>query len=152
MISITSLYFHCSIFLITSDFSIHLIHFTSELQTPITFLFVNQNTKTLVWACIFLVRTWQIFWYQNYLGLLKNFVFVFSAPPFPVCETLHVAYKKYKIKREFTFFVNTKYLSSLELKTSEFSLVLPTRENSDVFNTLDEIFLVFTSKKKMSSI
>ena len=42
---IISLYFHCSIFRITSDFSIHLMHFTSELQTPITFLFVKENIK-----------------------------------------------------------------------------------------------------------
>ena len=42
---------------------------------------------------------------------------------FSVGETLHVAYKKYKIKRKFTFF------TSHELKTSEFSLVLRTREN-----------------------
>ena len=57
-------------------------------------------------------------------------------------ETLHVAY---------FFGVNTKYISSSVLKTSEFSRVLPTlrtRENSDVFNTLDEIYLVFTSKSK----
>ena len=27
-----------------------------------------------------------------------------------------------------------------------------TRENSDVFNSLDEIYLVFTSKKQISSI
>ena len=40
-----SLYFHCSVFWIASDFSIHLIHFTSELQMPITFLFVNENIK-----------------------------------------------------------------------------------------------------------
>ena len=39
-----SLYFHCNVFFwITSDFSIHLTHFTSELQTPITFFFVNEN-------------------------------------------------------------------------------------------------------------
>ena len=31
--------------LITSDFSIRLMLFTSELQTPITFLFVNENVK-----------------------------------------------------------------------------------------------------------
>ena len=41
-------------------------------------------------------------------------------------------------------------MSSGELKTSIFSLVLSTRENSDVFNTLDEIYLVFTSKSKYS--
>ena len=51
MISITSevidisLYFHCSVFWITSDFSNRLMLFTSELQTPITFLFVNENIK-----------------------------------------------------------------------------------------------------------
>ena len=55
--------------------------------------------------------------------------------------------KKYKIKRIFFFLVNTKYISSRELKTSKFSFVLRTHENSDVFTTLDEIYLVFTSKK-----
>ena len=37
--------FTVAFFLITSDFSIHLMHFTSELQTPITFLFVNEHIK-----------------------------------------------------------------------------------------------------------
>ena len=37
-------------------------------------------------------------------------------------------------------------MSSRELKTSKYSLVLRTRENSDVFDTLDEIYLLFTSK------
>ena len=50
------------------------------------------------------------------------------------------------------FSVNTKYISSSELKTSEFSRVRSTSENSDVFNSLDEIYLVFTSKKQISSI
>ena len=40
-----SLYFHCSVFWITSDFSIHLMQLTSKVQTPITFLFVNKNIK-----------------------------------------------------------------------------------------------------------
>ena len=39
------LYFHCSFLGITSDFSIRLMLFHSELQTPITFLFVNENIK-----------------------------------------------------------------------------------------------------------
>ena len=56
--------------------------------------------------------------------------------------------KKYKIKRKFISLVNTKYISSRELKTSKFSFVLRTHENSDVFKTLDEIYLVFTSKSK----
>ena len=43
--------------------------------------------------------------------------------------------------------VNVNYMSSCELKTSKLSLVLRTRANSDVFNKLDEIYLVFTSKK-----
>ena len=67
---------------------------------------------------------------------------------FSVGETLHVAYKKYKIKRNLLFWgVNTKHISSRDLKTSEFSLLLRTRENSDVFNTFDKLYLVFTSKK-----
>ena len=37
-------------------------------------------------------------------GFAKIFRFAFSVPPFSVSETLHVAYKKYKIKRKFTFF------------------------------------------------
>ena len=48
-----SLYFYCSFFWITSVFSIHIMHFTSELQMPMTFLFVNENIK---YVCIFLVR------------------------------------------------------------------------------------------------
>ena len=50
-------------------------------------------------------------------------------------------------KKVYFLSVNTKYISSRELKTSKFSLVLRTRENSDVFNPLDEIYLVFTDKK-----
>ena len=38
-----SLYFHCSVLWVTPDFSIHLMHFTSELQTPITFLCVGMH-------------------------------------------------------------------------------------------------------------
>ena len=38
-------------------------------------------------------------------------------------------------------------MSSRGLKTSKFSLALRTRENFDVFITLDEIYLVFTAKK-----
>ena len=54
---------------------------------------------------------------------------------------------KYKIKKYF-FSVNTKYMSFGELKTLKFSLLLSACENSDVSNTLDEIYLVFTSKSK----
>ena len=45
------------------------------------------------------------------------------------------------------FEVNTKYISSSVLKTSEFSRVHSMVEKSDVFNSLDEIYLVFTEKK-----
>ena len=45
------------------------------------------------------------------------------------------------------FEVNTKYISSSELKTSKFSRVLSTSENLDVFKSRDEIYLVFTDKK-----
>ena len=40
----------------------------------------------------------------NFLGFAKILVFAISAPPFSVSETLHVVYKKHKIKRKFTFF------------------------------------------------
>ena len=43
--------------------------------------------------------------------------------------------------------MNSKYISSSELKTSKFSRVRSTSENLDVFNSLDEIYLVFTDKK-----
>ena len=43
--------------------------------------------------------------------------------------------------------VNTKYISSSELKTSKFSRVRSTSENLDVFKSQDEIYLVFTDKK-----
>ena len=65
-----------------------------------------------MWVCIFFVRTWQLFLYQNYFGLLFYFRFCILAPPFSMGETLHVVYKKYKIKRKIHFSVNTKYYTS----------------------------------------
>ena len=44
--------------------------------------------------------------------------------------------------------MNTKYISSSVLKASEFSRVRSTSENSDVFNSRDEVSLVFAEKKK----
>ena len=44
------------------------------------------------------------------------------------------------------FLVNTKNISPRVLKISTISLVLRTREITDIFNTFDEIYLVFTSK------
>ena len=57
-----------------------------------------------------------------------------------------------KYKEDIYFFeVNTKYISSSVLKTSEFSRVRSTSENFDVFNSRDEIYLVFTEKKSKFS-
>ena len=49
-------------------------------------------------------------------------------------------------KKIYIFSVNTKIISSHVLKIT-ISLVLRTREITDIFNTFDEIYLVFTSKK-----
>ena len=45
------------------------------------------------------------------------------------------------------FTVSTKNISSHVLNISVISLMLRTREITDIFNTFDEIYLVFTSKK-----
>ena len=45
------------------------------------------------------------------------------------------------------FVVNAKYISLSVLNLSEFWRVLSTRENSDVINWKDEIYLIFTPKK-----
>ena len=50
----------------------------------------------------------------------------------------------------FFFELNTKFISSSVLKTSEFSRVRRTSENSDVFNSRAETYLVFTEKSKFS--
>ena len=55
-------------------------------------------------------------------------------------------FKKY-IEDIYFFEMNTKNISSSVLKISEFSRVRSTSEHSDVFNTRDEIFLVFIEKK-----
>ena len=44
--------------------------------------------------------------------------------------------------------MNTKYISSSELQTSEFSRARSTSENIYVFISRGEIYLVFTEKKK----
>ena len=49
-------------------------------------------------------------------------------------------------KKIYFFSVNTNNISSHVLKISAISLVLRTREIDDIFNTFDEIYLVFTSK------
>ena len=45
------------------------------------------------------------------------------------------------------FEVNTKYISSNALKISVISRVRSTSEIADIFNTWDEICLVFTEKR-----
>ena len=56
-------------------------------------------------------------------------------------------YGKKNKKKIYFFSVNTKNISSHVLKISAIPLVLRTREIADIFNTFDEIYLVFTSKK-----
>ena len=118
---------------------------TSEIQMPI-YNSVIYERKHKVWVFIFLVRMLGTMWYQNYLCFQKKKLFLHFHRLLCEQENARVLYK---IKRKFTFLsVNTKYISSRDLKTSKFSLVLRTRENFDVFNSLDEtLYLVFTSKK-----
>ena len=60
-------------------------------------------------------------------------------------EALTINLLKILDKKKIYFFsVNTKYMSSRELKTLKFSRVHNTSENSDVFNILDKIDLAFT--------
>ena len=66
----------------------------------------------------------------------------------PAKVLIHVwSYDFYDIEDIYFFEVNTKYISSSELKTSKFSRVRSTSENLDVFKSRDEIYLVFTDKK-----
>ena len=55
-----------------------------------------------------------------------------------------------KIIRAFTFYflgVNTRYISSDVLKISVISRVRSTSKIADIFNTFNEIYLVFAPKK-----
>ena len=115
------------------------MHLTSELQTPISSCL---RTKTSSVGMHFLSKNVSNILVLKLFGFaILFFVFLY----FSMGETLHIAYKRYKIKRKFTFLgVNTKNISSRELKTSKISLVLRTRENSNVFNKLDKLYLVFT--------
>ena len=65
-----------------------------------------------------------------------------------ICEADQRLYFRYTDIEDIYFFeVNTKYISSSELKTSKFSRVRSTSENLDVLKSRDEIYLVFTDKK-----
>ena len=56
-----------------------------------------------------------------------------------------------KYSEDIYFFeVNTKYISSSVLKTSEFLRVRSTSENFDVYNSRNDVYLVFTKKSKFS--
>ena len=50
-------------------------------------------------------------------------------------------------KKIYFFFQKIPKIFHLVLKISAISLVLRTREITDIFNTFNEIYLVFTSKK-----
>ena len=52
--------------------------------------------------------------------------------------------ENYKIKGNLSFFGKYQNISSHVLKKSSTSFVLRTHENADIFNTFDEIYLVFT--------
>ena len=114
--------------------------------------FVSElNYQVLV--CIFLVRMQGTFWYQDCFDLSKLFVFV--SPAFHMLSTdrwrnyVHVLFGDVsydvrnwlvnnQIKRKITLFKwLQKIFSSRVMKTFKFSLVLRTRENTDVFITLD---------------
>ena len=55
--------------------------------------------------------------------------------------------KQQNIEDIYFFEVNTKFISSNVLKISVISQVRSTSEIADIFNTRDEIFLVFIEKK-----
>ena len=70
----------------------------------------------------------------------------FTAHFFTVCAS-NGPLKSCYIEDSYFFEVNTKYISSSVLKTSEISRVRSTSEHSNVFNSRDEIYLVFTKIK-----
>ena len=65
-------------------------------------------------------------------------------------RAMYVALHQVKLTEDiciYFFEVNTKYISSSELKTSKFSRMRSTSENLDVFKSRHDIYLVFTDKK-----
>ena len=62
----------------------------------------------------------------------------------------NVSMTRFKHRGYLLLEVNTKYIPSSVLKTSVFSRVRSTSENFDVFNSRDDIYLVFTEKSKFS--
>ena len=70
-------------------------------------------------------------------GFAKNVFCIFSTFFYIACSL---------DKSIIYFFLHYLHISSRELKTSEFSLMLLSRENYDVFNTLDE-YIWYSPKK-----
>ena len=59
-----------------------------------------------------------------------------------------ISHRHKKVKRKFTLFsINIKKIFHLVLKISAIPPVLRNREITGIFNTFDDIYLVFTSKK-----
>ena len=69
--------------------------------------------------------------------------------PLDLSEPLLLFNKRY-IMDIYFFEMNTKYISSNVLKISVISRVRSTSEIADIFNTLDEIVLVYTEKSECS--
>ena len=70
-----------NLFWITSDFPIDLLQCTSELQTPITFLFVDKNMKC---GYAFSQLEHKEYFGTKLFGFAKIFGFSFFAPPLSV--------------------------------------------------------------------
>ena len=61
---------------------------------------------------------------------------------------IYISIRKIEYIEDIYFFeVNTKYISSSEVKNQYFSRVRSTSENADIFTARDEIYLVFAEKK-----
>ena len=115
---------------------------TNTKQKKVVTLFVSRsydtNPKTKE-KCLFAHQVNNDYFYRQASSQIPNMAFL---------AFLNLKYRAlldYLITGDICFFeVNTKHISSSELKSSEFSRVRRTSENSDVFNSGDEIYLVFT--------
>ena len=82
----------------------------------------------------------------TFQNLINYFSHPLSLKTWKLSDMHVIIYHQY-IEDIYFFEVNTKYISSSELKTSKFSRLRSTSENLDVFKSRDEIYLVFTDKK-----
>ena len=99
----------------------------------------DYEAQWVVFAVGYIVWTFRSFKYLTVIGM-QVFSFKFSC--------FRIYYIRY-IEDICFFEVNTKYISSSELKTSELSRVHSTSENVYVFNTRDEMYLVFTENRQI---